>query len=210
VNECHSFLLHSSTTPYSEIDIIENVSLQPENEISMYTNYGPCDMEPVTDAMSGAVRDASCYHNIRRRRRRRRRKRQEGEAAKGCGATAADGTFGDAFNERGGGVWALLVDEGGIKIWDFGPGEVPGDIDEGNPRPEEWEIRPVLNFRAGNCDIRKAFQNMKIVSIPGDSGKDAHANIVAENQHHFLWKMGGRSFLVGLHPMQGEDWVRHL
>jgi hypothetical protein len=149
---------------YSEIDIIENVSLQDFNEITMYTKSTPCDMQPDEENMSGNLRHGNCYWNARPKR--------ESGLFRGCGATAAEGTFGDDFNQKGGGVWAPLIDDSGVKVWHFDPDDVPGDIGQGNPNPEGWGAKPVMNFAATNCNVKAAWQKMKIVSMLVSRRKD--------------------------------------
>lgn len=61
----------------------------------------------------------------------------------GCGVKGADDTFGEAFNDNGGGVYAMELRDAGIRIWFFPRGNVPSDIptDLTNttaPNPKTW------------------------------------------------------------------------
>lgn len=162
----------------------------------MYTKLTPCDMQPDTDSMTGTLRHGNCYWNVRPRR----------DESRGCGVTAAEGTFGDDFNARGGGVWALLLDKRGIKIWHFDRSDVPADIEKGNPNPEHWGVKPVMNFAPRNCDVKKAWQKMNIVStivIVVDELRIA--NSVSDHQHYFLRRLCGKFVLGRVHWLQAAD-----
>jgi hypothetical protein len=120
----------------------------------MYTKLTPCDMKPDTDSMSGKMRHGKCTWNARRKR--------EDAQSHGCGVSA-DNSFGNKFNERGGGVWALLVESSGIKVWYFDRAGVPGDIGRGNPKPDGWGIKPVMSFAPKKCNVKEAWKKMNIV-----------------------------------------------
>lgn len=57
----------------------------------------------------------------------------------GCGVRDQDETtFGPAFNNKRGGVYALKWDGAGIAVYHFSTGSVPRDIAAGNPNPSGW------------------------------------------------------------------------
>lgn len=61
-------------------------------------------------------------------------------------------------------MWALLVDSSGIKIWYFDRDSVPDDIGRGIPKPDGWEVKPVMNFAPRKCNVKEAWKKMNIVS----------------------------------------------
>ncbi len=81
----------------------------------------------------------------------------------GCGSDAPSGTFGDSFNNNGGGIWATQVESTGIKVWYFFQGNEPADIHGPNPDPTGWG-KPMMNYAPNNCNVTSAFRKMKIVS----------------------------------------------
>lgn len=149
-----SWLLHDPEQgeTYSEIDIIEGISLNTQNEISLYTSSSPCNMQ--ANSMTGTARYTDCY----------RSEEDMDGAVEGCGVEAPSGSFGDASNENGGQVWALLLDDQGVKAWYFEKNKVPADINDGKPNIESWGT-PVLDFGAGNCNVKEAWKKLKIVSV---------------------------------------------
>jgi hypothetical protein len=131
---------------YSEIDIIEGVSDNNWNALSHYTSTELCTMQD--HGGSGATRaNLDCMLDPN---------------AGGCGVNAAAGTFGERFN---GGVWAMQIEDDGIKAWFFARGLEPSDIASDNPNPSSWGL-PVMNFAPGSCDMGATFRKMKIVSTP--------------------------------------------
>lgn len=82
----------------------------------------------------------------------------------GCEAIAPLGTFGDSFNQGGGGIWATQIEAEGIKIWHFTRAAIPADITSDTPDPSKWG-KPVLSLAPQKCDITKAWKKMKIVSV---------------------------------------------
>ena len=143
-----SWLLHDNADQedwYSEFDIVEGVSKNSWNELSIHTAQTPCKMRD--NGGTGQTRDdleCSSGHN--------------------CGVNGPDGSFGQAFNDRHGGVWAAEVSNGGIKAWFFARGSEPSGLDGDHPDPSRWG-KPVMNFVGDGCNIQKTFKKMKIVRI---------------------------------------------
>jgi hypothetical protein len=80
----------------------------------------------------------------------------------GCGTQATSATsYGTAFNANGGGVYATLWTNSGIKVWYFAKRDIPSNIRNGNPDPGSWGT-PIANFGAG-CDYAGKFKDLKIV-----------------------------------------------
>lgn len=80
----------------------------------------------------------------------------------GCGVTTDDtSTYGTAFNNNGGGVYATLITSANIVIWFWPRSSIPGDVLGSSPDPSTWST-PFANF-SGNCDIETAFAAQNIV-----------------------------------------------
>ncbi|KAL7420349.1 hypothetical protein Q5752_005319 [Cryptotrichosporon argae] len=71
-------------------------------------------------------------------------------------------TYGANFNAAGGGVFAMLWDGNGIRIWNFARAYVPGDITSGSPQPAGWGT-PVAAWDASTCDPGTFFQAQELV-----------------------------------------------
>ncbi|KAL5119538.1 hypothetical protein ACEQ8H_002603 [Pleosporales sp. CAS-2024a] len=131
-----------------ELDIIEGVNLNTYNQITLHTapgcapNIGPGGE---TGTRTGS---ADCG---------------AGGGFNGCGiASNSPVSYGTAFNANGGGVYASLWTNSGIRVWYFATRDVPANIRSGNPDPSSWGT-PTANYGNGGCDFGKRFQNMNIV-----------------------------------------------
>lgn len=72
-------------------------------------------------------------------------------------------SFGNAFNENGGGVYALLLDDTTLRIWFFPRESVPVDIEDGIPKPETW-TNPMIDFESSDsCSIGQHWRGQTIV-----------------------------------------------
>lgn len=80
----------------------------------------------------------------------------------GCGVDGPEGSFGAPFNKNGGGVWATQVENDGVKVWFFRRGQEPSDCHTDTPNTNRWP-KPVLHFTPDRCDLKAAFQRMKII-----------------------------------------------
>lgn len=125
----------------------------------MYTSSQPCAM--TANALTGTVAGTNCRDPTAAT--------ADTAGAKTC--SVSGGAFGDAFNHNGGGVWALRLEESGVKAWYFARGNVPADLKTGAPNPAAWGT-PVLSFGKGRCDVLDAFKKLKIVSCTSHSGCD--------------------------------------
>ncbi|KAF2641542.1 hypothetical protein P280DRAFT_426200 [Massarina eburnea CBS 473.64] len=144
-----------SGEPYSEIDILENVNLDSRNWVSMYTSHKPCALEDRNKG-TGTVMGRDCWISLDG-------VSDSGEAAKrGCKTQAPEGTFGEEFNRKGGGVWGLQLETDGIRAWYFPRDNVPKDLATGSPDPEAWG-KPVMEFGPGTCDVGAAWKKMRII-----------------------------------------------
>lgn len=165
---------------YSEIDLYEGISHNRANEITLFTSSQPCELE--AGAQTGETYETKCrgpnfsqLHSIPPSSTLNPSAKRRGELhEESCGVHAADGTFGDDINRKGGAVWALLVADDRIKVWHFDRNNVPEDLHVKNEidrdgqlgkaavDPDKWG-KPVMDFSEGACDIAKAWRKMKIV-----------------------------------------------
>ena len=99
-----------------------------------------------------------------------------------CGVTAPQGSFGDGFNQQGGGVWAVQVYTSGVRAWYFPRNAVPAGVTAANPDPSQWGT-PLMDFVAQNCNVEQAFQQMKIIFNIDFCGSNAGGPVSDPNQN---------------------------
>lgn len=81
----------------------------------------------------------------------------------GCGfLDTSDLSFGEAFNNGHGGVFAHHWNDTGIFIWHWPRDVIPADITAKNPTPSEWGP-PVASFPATDCDIASHFSDHSLI-----------------------------------------------
>lgn len=82
----------------------------------------------------------------------------------GCGIQGGGSqSYGDGFNNNGGGVYAMEWTSSAIKIWFWPHGSTPDDARGSNPNPACWG-NPTANFQGGsNCNIDSHFMNNNII-----------------------------------------------
>jgi hypothetical protein len=72
-------------------------------------------------------------------------------------------SFGDGFNNGGGGVYAMEWTSDFIKVWFWASANIPTDIKNNTPDPTTWP-EPVSFFINGQgCTIDDHFQNHQVV-----------------------------------------------
>lgn len=82
-----------------EIDVLENVNLAPANQMTLHTTPGCTQPQGVTQLGQTTTADCSLGAN----------------SSEGCTVVEKQAnSFGDGFNNAGGGVWATQFDESGI------------------------------------------------------------------------------------------------
>ncbi|KAF7712634.1 Endo-1,3(4)-beta-glucanase [Penicillium ucsense] len=131
-----------------EIDIIEGVNTQSNNQVTLHTSNG-CSIQ--NSGFTGLLDTANCYVEA------------AGQSANsGCAITSNSGqSYGDGFNQAGGGVYATEWTSAGIKVWFFPRSGIPWDISIGKPNPATWGM-PTAAF-AGSCNIDSHFNNLQLV-----------------------------------------------
>jgi hypothetical protein len=156
------------------VDIIEGAMHQPTNTVSLHT-CGACSFDlsgqpgtnPRSDCNLGGeaqqcpASDDSNYS--------------------GCGNDAPSGSFGDAFNAAGGGVYATLIESAALKIWYFPRAEVPADVTAGTPDPSAW-TELFVDFETSKssdgCRVGEYFKKNTIVRLTirdGETGGERSA-----------------------------------
>ena len=82
----------------------------------------------------------------------------------GCSVIGPAASYGTAFNDNGGGVYAMEWTSNFIKIYFFPRDSIPSDITAGTPDPSTWGL-PAANFDSqyGDCDIDANFPPQTIV-----------------------------------------------
>lgn len=81
----------------------------------------------------------------------------------GCAVLDANNTsFGQGFANAGGGVFALLWDSDGLKIWHFERQSIPQDVNSGNPNPDSWPT-PKTRLSTNNCSVDSFFSPQSII-----------------------------------------------
>ncbi|PVF92802.1 hypothetical protein CPB86DRAFT_716752, partial [Serendipita vermifera] len=80
----------------------------------------------------------------------------------GCGVLDFDPrSYGAGLNQNGGGIYATLWDDSGVRIWFFNRGVVPENINNKSPDPETWGS-PKAFWAADACPS-SFFSNLSIV-----------------------------------------------
>lgn len=85
----------------------------------------------------------------------------------GCGVLGPPETFGETFNQHGGGVFALSLTPLGIRQWFFPRNSTPPNViptslnPTTGPDPSTWGT-PVADFPGTTCDIASHFYNLTL------------------------------------------------
>jgi hypothetical protein len=133
-----------------EIDIIEGVNSQNHNAMTLHTADG-CSIYN-NHNFTGTMYSDDCYVYA-----------PDQGTNVGCQIyTPQTNTYGDGFNNVGGGVYAMEWTDEAITIWFFQRGSIPSNIQRGSPTPDSSWGRPLSQF-TGCCDIPEFFSNNQIV-----------------------------------------------
>ncbi|PWN48245.1 hypothetical protein IE53DRAFT_364059 [Violaceomyces palustris] len=134
-----------------EIDVIEGVHDFSRNMYSIHTTSGCRIVESALDmlgklAMGSSSQATNCD--------------AEATNDQGCAVQSqANGDYGVAFNNNGGGTHVLVWDSSdGISSYFFKKGSVPDDITSGNPDPSSWG-KPKAMWPASKCNPDDYFWN---------------------------------------------------
>ncbi|KAG9513570.1 endo-1,3(4)-beta-glucanase, partial [Aureobasidium melanogenum] len=133
-----------------EIDIIEGVNTQNHNAMTLHTADG-CSIYD-NGNFTGSLWSDDCYVNA-----------PDQTANEGCQITTSNyNTYGDGFNNVGGGVYAMEWTDEAISIWFFQRGSIPSNVLSANPSPDATWGKPLSQF-TGCCDIPEFFSDQQIV-----------------------------------------------
>jgi len=127
-----------------EIDVIEGVNKNLQDQTTLHTSAG-CTMYDVpASSFSGRWASQNCLGN------------------NGCGIIANQGNYGAGLNGLGGGVFATVWNSSRIIAYFFTHSQVPADIRNNNPNPNNWG-KPYANFVLGGQCPSSHFHNMAII-----------------------------------------------
>ncbi|KAI0286661.1 concanavalin A-like lectin/glucanase domain-containing protein [Russula aff. rugulosa BPL654] len=111
-----------------EIDIVEGVNNYTNNQVTVHANTG-CQL-PTNNVtalgISGSIVSGTNCAALQTNN-------------EGCGVRASQtNSFGEPFNNNGGGVYAMLWDNTGVSVWFFPRQNIPSDITAQAPVPPGW------------------------------------------------------------------------
>jgi len=133
-----------------EIDVMESVNVgDTGNHMALHTTKGCKVGKSRRRKQSGKALTYNCYNGT--------------NANSGCGVGGPDYSYGQAFNEIGGGVYAVEVRSEGIRVWFFDRASIPMDIIAHAPDPSTWDTA-LADFPNLECNINKHFRDMAIVA----------------------------------------------
>ncbi|ETW87676.1 glycoside hydrolase family 16 protein [Heterobasidion irregulare TC 32-1] len=131
-----------------EIDIVEGVNDYTNNQATIHTNSG-CSLPSsnlTSLAITGTVVGGTNCAALE-------------TGNQGCGVRAANvNSFGAAFNNIGGGVYAMLWDDDGVSVYFFPRSSIPADITAGAPQPNGWGL-PMAQWPASSCNPSTFFHD---------------------------------------------------
>jgi hypothetical protein len=158
------WLLGPSWPTGGEIDVVEAVNMGDSgNHVTLHTSEGCRIGTERKRKQTGTAKTWDCWNAT--------------NWNSGCGVLGGWGTYGAAFNKRGGGVYALEVRKEGIRVWVFMRNYVPGDVVDGRrPDPSRWGT-PLADFPNLECNIERYFRDMQIVvniALCGDWAGQPH------------------------------------
>ncbi|OQE14103.1 hypothetical protein PENSTE_c039G07567 [Penicillium steckii] len=133
-----------------EIDVMEsNNNGTKGNSMTLHTSSG-CKMK-VRRKETGDAQYTNCLNTA--------------NDNAGCGVEGTKASYGEAFNDNGGGVYAMELRDAGIRIWMFSRDDIPSDISNSSssPDPSSWG-KALADFPSTDCDISSHFKNQSIIA----------------------------------------------
>ncbi|KAJ7885003.1 concanavalin A-like lectin/glucanase domain-containing protein, partial [Mycena leptocephala] len=176
-----------------EIDIIENVNLATNNQYSLHTLDGCSHPAQGQVNQTGNVITTNCFINA------------TGQAHnEGCLVADTDLSYGAKFAQNGGGAFATLWDEEGIRIWFFTRSRVPADMATANPNPSAWGA-PTAFWPESSCNTAQFLGPQTLIletNVCGEFARDVFSQtcgsqaklctdlvVVPSNYHDAYWEI---------------------
>lgn len=143
---------------WGEIDIIENIHENNNTLEALHTTPG-CSVSgnQISTQMTGKQTTYNCDGTAT--------SSQYGAQGSGQGCVAENmspNNYGKAFNDVGGGVYAMEWNSQAINIWNFHRDNIPQDLSSGNPNPDNWGP-PVFTTKQGSCTIDDHFKDQRVI-----------------------------------------------
>jgi len=165
-----AFWTNGATWPDDgEFDIVEGVNTRNLNLMVGHTTSG-CRITD-TGAFSGQLISSNCDINA------------PGQPMnQGCSIQGrSTRTYGNGFNNFGGGIYAVQWTSTAISVWFFSRGYIPSNVQSAQPDPAQWG-RPLSQF-TGACDIDRFFHPQRLIFNTAFCGPWAN----------YLWPLDGCS-----------------
>ncbi|KAF8329334.1 concanavalin A-like lectin/glucanase domain-containing protein [Cantharellus anzutake] len=136
-----------------EIDIIEGVNNSTMNQMTLHTGSS-------TSCNTNSVKPSDVALNFLSKTCA-----SSPDANSGCAyQDPSPQSFGHGFNEAGGAVFALLIDQNvGTKLWRFQRANVPSDVTAGNPNPDSWGTPSAFFPTSDSCQTKDTIQNQQLI-----------------------------------------------
>ncbi|KAF5392404.1 hypothetical protein D9757_002181 [Collybiopsis confluens] len=151
IGESFGSTMNNWTVNYGA-DIVEGVSDYISNQATIHTNPG-CSIASADSNKLGIAGTIVGGTNCA----------AEETKNQGCGVRSASTvSFGAAFNNNGGGVYASKLDDTGVAIYFWPANEVPGDILAGTPQPSGWG-KPLAMWSASGCNPNTFFYQQSAI-----------------------------------------------
>ncbi|KAH9819871.1 Glycoside hydrolase family 16 protein [Teratosphaeria destructans] len=148
------WLSDPSNWPYNgEIDVMEAVNkANTGNQMTLHTT-ADCKMNAKRKE-TGTVINKNCWN--------------ETNENAGCGVKGNVATYGEEFNQNGGGIYAMELRDAGIRVWfwthDDMPSDIPTDVSNTTaPDPSTWG-EALADFPNTHCDISSHFKNQSLIA----------------------------------------------
>lgn len=150
---------HVDYPSQGEIDILENIHKATVSLQTLHT-YPECNVtgnEVTKGQMTGVENSYNCDDSSQVSDYGTQYLNQ------GCSATNSDAnSYGDAFNNAKGGVYAMEWTKDVIQIWNWESGFIPKDITSGKPVPGGWGT-PAFTTASSSCVIDNFFKDHHVI-----------------------------------------------
>ncbi|KAH9920835.1 concanavalin A-like lectin/glucanase domain-containing protein [Epithele typhae] len=132
-----------------EIDVLENVNLATNNQMTLHTNPGCTQASGVTQLGKTSGSDCSLGAN----------------SSQGCTVVESQSnSFGSGFNTAGGGVWATQFDDSGIFVWFWTRDAVPSTVSSATDSIDPSTFgTPSAAWPSSSCNISQFFTPQQLV-----------------------------------------------